>query len=157
MEQNYTDANGRVFHNVYQYLVIKLIDTNRRHRAATERIVDEIGLHRGQHQLLMYLSQHDQFLSQKQIADDFQISPAAVATGLKKLEKDGYITRCAHPDDNRYNTIRVTEKGLDIVKKSCECFDRIDRAMFNGLTDEEISVYANLMDRLQENLAAFLK
>ena len=157
MEQSYTDANGRVFHSIYQYLVIKLIDTNRRHRAATESIVDEIGLHRGQHQLLMYLSQHDHFISQKQIADDFQISPAAVATGLKKLEKDGYITRAAHPEDNRYNTIRVTEKGLAIVKKSCESFDRIDRAMFDGLTEEELAVYERLLDKLQSNLSAFLK
>ena len=78
-------------------------------------------------------------------------------TGLKKLERDGYITRAAHPEDNRYNTIRVTEKGLAIVKKSCESFDRIDRAMFDGLTEEELAVYERLLDKLQSNLSAFLK
>lgn len=151
------DSHDRVYPSVYQYLVGLLIETNRRHRAAAESIVNEIGLHRSQHHLLMYLSQHDQLLSQKQIADDFQISPAAVATGLKKLEREGYILRCINPGDNRYNTIRITAKGLAVVNQSKESFEAIDRAMFHGLTDEEISQYTRLMTKLQNNLSTFRK
>ena len=63
-------------------------EVHRWHRKAMEQKLNRTGIHRAQHQILMYLSDHPQS-SQKQIAEDFQISQPAVGVSLKKLEKGG--------------------------------------------------------------------
>ena len=63
------------------------------HRRAIEQWATDAGMHRSQHRMLMYLTRCKGTPSQKDLAKHFDISPAAVAVTLKKLENDGYIER----------------------------------------------------------------
>ena len=85
-------------------------EVHRWHRKAMEQKLNRTGIHRAQHQILMYLSDHPQS-SQKQIAEDFQISQPAVGVSLKKLEQGGYIQRVVDSEDNRYHQVTLTERG----------------------------------------------
>ena len=76
------------------------MDINHLHRTILERKLNQNGLYRSQHQLLMYISDHPN-QSQKEIAKLNRISPATAAVTLKKLEKGGYIHRAADNRDNR--------------------------------------------------------
>lgn len=86
--------------------------TDRMHRRLFESKMAGIGIHRSQHRVLMYLFKHlPDAPSQKELAEHFDISPAAIAVTLKKLENAGYITRAALENDNRVNTVIPTEKA----------------------------------------------
>ena len=74
------------------------MDVNHLHRTILERKLNQNGLYRSQHQLLMYISDHPN-QSQKEIARLNRISPATAAVTLKKLEKGGYITRIVDQED----------------------------------------------------------
>ena len=124
------------------------------HHSAIEGRVSKLGFHHSQHRMLMHLSKHEHIPSQKELADELGISPAAVTTTLKRLEKDGYITRTATEGDNRCNEIRITQAGLAVIQESCEIFYAVDKAMFEGFSDHELQTLTALLTRMRENLRA---
>ncbi len=131
-----------------------LIRVMRRHHACVERRIGDLGIHHSQHRMLMQLARTERIPSQKELAETMGISPAAVATTLKRLEKEGYITRTIPGEDNRRNEICITARGLAKVVESREIFESIDRAMFDGLTEEELHVLNRVVGRMDANLDA---
>lgn len=129
-----------------------LMCTMRLHHKVVERLVSYLGIHHGQHHLLMKLSKKE-WNSQKELADALEVSTATVAVSLKKLENGGYITRAVIPDDNRYNQLEITEKGRAVVKESCKIFEHINETMFKDFTEEEKETLYQLMKRLNRNLS----
>ena len=101
--------------------------------------------------ILMYLSR-EQVESQKEIAEKFHISTAAVANTLKSLEKSGYILRAACEDDTRKNNISITEKGRKVIDKSQKYFDFVDNQMVEGITREKLDAFYKILEIFQDNL-----
>ena len=127
----------------------------RRHHACVERRLGDLGMHHGQHRMLVTLAkQQEDTPSQKELAELMGISPAAVTTTLKRLEKEEFITRSATDEDNRRNEIRITEKGLSKIAECREVFESTDRAMFEGFSQEEMAVIISFMERMDRNLDA---
>ena len=124
---------------------------NRHHRQLIEERVRDIGFHRTAHMTLMHLARTDKSPSQKELAERFSITPAAVTGIIKNLERDGYITRSVGKD-SRVNEISITPLGREVVERSREAFYSIDCAMFAGFTDEELSAYLSVMERIESNL-----
>ena len=127
----------------------------RRHHACVERRIGDLGIHHSQHRMLMQLAKREGELpSQKELAEVMGISPAAVATTLKRLEKEGYIARASTDEDNRRNEIRITDKGIAKVVESREIFESSDRAMFEGFSESEMATLLSYMERIDKNLDA---
>ena len=130
-----------------------LIQTNLTHKRIIEKRTSGTDLHRSQHRILMYISKYDNIPSQKEIAEHFEISPAAVAVTLKKLEASGYIERTRGADgDTRQNAISITEKGRREITDTREFFDYVDNTMFNNFTEEEFAVLVALLGKANCNL-----
>jgi len=128
-----------------------MIRTDHMHKAMIEGRVHEIGIHRTQHRILMHLARDGMLPSQKELAERLDITPAAVTGALKKIERDGYIERTLG-HDNRYNELKITEKGRELVKLTRRLFSEADTRMFEGFTDEELSIYISCLEKLQENM-----
>ena len=127
----------------------------RRHHACVERQISDLGIHHSQHRTLMQLARsREDVPSQKELAAVMGVSPAAVTVTLKKLEKEGYVSRSMTDEDNRKNEIRITEKGLSKVDETRTAFEATDRAMFAGFTPEELEQFMAFMERLDRNLDA---
>ncbi len=140
----------------HMHAIRRLMRVMRRHHACVERRIGtlELGIHHSQHRMLMHLARCEQIPSQRELAEALGISPAAVATSLKHLEKEGYISRTMQGEDNRRNEIRITERGLSKVYESREIFEAIDRQMFEGFTEAEIAILIRMMERIDRNLDA---
>ena len=132
-----------------------LIRLMRRHHACVERQISDMGIHHSQHRTLLQLARRQEDIpSQRELAEIMGVSPAAVTTILKKMEKEGYVSRSVTDEDNRRNEIRITEAGLAKVTESCEIFETTDRAMFAGFTPEEMATFTAFVERLNRNLDA---
>jgi DNA-binding MarR family transcriptional regulator len=130
----------------------QFVRVNRLHRQAVEAIVTaQTGLHRSQHMLLMRLSRGC-IPSQKQLAEDLSVSPAAIAVSLKRLETDGYIYKDADTDDSRCNRITLTEKGRAAVAGTCTLFESIDTALANDVSDDELDMLMRVLAKVERNL-----
>lgn len=120
-------------------------------RRAIEKRVARTGVYRSQHQMLMNLGRNPD-CSQNELAARLDITPAAVTTTIKKLERGGYITRIVCEEDNRVNRIRVTEKGQEIITQSIAIFDEVEAQALRGFSKEEIEQFEGFVKRISINL-----
>ncbi len=137
---------------IYKTVMRKMIRISRLHRMVFERNISNMGIHHSQHHLLMYIAKEGEILSQKQIAERFGITPAAVARSLKSLESEGFISRTNLEGDGRFNRIAITDKGREIVENSYKMFQEIDSSVFENFTESEIEEFNALLDKIQANL-----
>ncbi len=119
-----------------------------------EKRVDGTGVYRSQHRLLMILGQNSE-CSQTQLAEKMEISPAAVAVSLKKLEKAGYIARQCRESDNRINHVTITPKGQEMIEMSVRYFREMDEAFFDGFSEEEKEQFENMLLKICKNSESF--
>ena len=140
--------------SMVQKAIFTSITTDKMHRKAIEKWATDAGMHRSQHRMLMYLSRCENIPSQKDLALHFDISPAAVAGTLKKLEADGYIERgkCSERADSRYNEIRITDRGREATIQSRKYFRHVDMEAMRDFSDEELETFISFLLRIQENL-----
>lgn len=114
------------------------------------RTLDE-EVYRSQHRLLMMLGKNPN-CSQNELAIILDVSPAAVAVSLGKLEKNGYITRETSTDDRRSNHVSISEKGNRVIQSSIKLFDEVERTMFQDFDEEEIGRFQEFLRRAYRNL-----
>ena len=132
-----------------------MILADRLHRNAVEARINELGIHRSQHMALMYISCCGKAVTQTDIAKALEISPAAVAVTLKKLEKSGLITRAPQKGDARANSIVLTDEAKALVKRSGDIFTSVDRAMCEDIPDEELDRLISCMTKMIDNLKKY--
>lgn len=138
---------------LYKSTMRKMLCISRLHRKVCERNISQMGIHHSQHHLLMYIAKKGEISSQKEIAERFDITPAAVARSLKLLENEGFIQRENLEDDGRFNRIAITDKGKEIIDNSYIVFEEIDSSIFEQFNEDEIAEFNLFLDRMQSKLA----
>ena len=139
--------------------VSSLMKTERMHKAVVDSRISALGIHRGQHSIMREIARAEKnpdgkALSQKDIAQLFGVSAAAVAMMMKKMESDGYITRNMSSSDNRFNELHLTELGHSMLSQSREIFHEIETATYDGISEEDLAIFMRCLEKMQENLSA---
>ena len=115
-------------------------------RGALRPCLAEVGLGTGQPKLLGYLSQHGPS-RQRQLADYFEIDPAAVCRMLDSLEN-----RCGDGQDKRRDRIEITPAGQTAYDAWRTCCRTMEERMLAGFTPEEQERFADYLSRAYRNL-----
>ncbi len=109
-------------------------------------------IYRGQPEILGYLLNHGD-CSQKELAESLGVSPASIATSLKRMSKSGFIERTPDENDRRINRLKITSEGKEVFSKGkAEC-DKVDKIMFDGFDADEISMFSDMLSRIANNLS----
>ena len=134
--------------------MVKFIQVHKQHRACIDAEISKLGygLHCSQHRMLRFLCENGGDISQKEIAAHFNVSAAAIAVTLKALEKEGYIKRVADEVDTRKNLVSITEKGKEVIKETKSVYSDVDTKMLEGISSEEMDVFAHCLDVMADNL-----
>lgn len=133
------------------------IRANRLHRVCCERLMAKLDMHRSQNMILMNLANQEHKISQKELADRMNISPAAVAVMVKKLEKSGFISKKSSQGDSRFNEITITDKGRETVQITHQYFLDVDKTMFHGISEDELNVLERCVVKMADNLTVKIK
>lgn len=135
----------------YREMVHKLISTSLIHRYHITKSAQKVGLYYGQPMILEYIKDNNS-CTQKELADSLHISPASVATSIKRLEKSGFVTRTADKEDVRKNRLSLTATGLKTLTDFRSICDETDKEMFKGFSEEECELLCEYLQRLYNNL-----
>lgn len=119
-------------------------------KRSLDKRVESTGVYRSQHRLLMMLGKFPD-CSQTELAEKMEVSPAAIAVSLKKLEKAGFVSRQCHENDNRVNYVKITEKGRRIIEVSIRYFDEMEESLFVGFSMEEMEQLEEYLHRMIAN------
>jgi len=131
---------------------------NQAHRTAVQAELAAAGLSEIGHPMLLSILKSGgedsacQCGAQRELAELLHISPAAVASSLKSLEKSGYIRREPGQEDARRNRVLLTEKGRQAVEGCDRAFESVSRQMLAGFSQEEQELLLSFRQRMLHNL-----
>ena len=89
-------------------------------KAADIELQERFGLSGAKWKIIVVLSMKEG-ITQKHIADMAFVEAPTLVPIIDKMEKEGYITRQADPNDRRNNLIFMTKKSKDIVDSIIDC------------------------------------
>ncbi len=138
---------------LYREAVHNMCKVTLLHRYRIFTALSGLNLYRGQPEILEYLKAHGD-CSQRELAEHLGVSPASIATSLKRMSKAGFIERTEDENDRRINRLRITSKGDEIRKTGKSECDKIDKIMFSGFSQEEINVFSGMLSRISKNLSS---
>lgn len=110
-----------------------------------------IGLYSGQMQILNYIKHHPN-CTQIEVSQAVNMSPASVALSTKKMEKCGLIKKIIEEENLRCKHLELTEVGLKAVEDCTQIYKNCDKQMYNGFSEEELEIFAELIDKITLNL-----
>lgn len=89
-----------------------------------------------------------------ELARESMISTSAVAQRLNKIERLGFITREANPDDGRGTLVALTDTGKRIIEKALPDHLDTERSIVSALSLEEQLLLAKLLARVSDAATA---
>ena len=120
-------------------------------RGALRPYLTQLGLGFGQPKILGYLSRNGAS-SQRQLADFYDIDPAAVCRMLDSLQKGGFVSRKLDSADKRRELIELTGAGRKAYEQWQGYCREVEQRMLSGFTEEERACFSAYLFRAYRNL-----
>ena len=108
-----------------------------------------------QGQVLRFLDhrEHEQELTLiKDIEQELKITKSVASNLVKRMVQNGLVELEASPSDKRAKFVHLTEKSRSQMNQIKSFFDRIDRSLLDGVSEEKLAVFEEVMGQLQANI-----
>lgn len=108
-----------------------------------------------QGQVLRFLDrrEHEQELTLiKDIEQELNITKSVASNLVKRMVQNSLVELEVSPNDKRAKYVRLTNKSRSQMKQIKSFFDRIDRSLLDGISEEKLAVFEEVMGRLQANV-----
>lgn len=129
----------------------RLFLVSRAHHNQASRMFGEIGLFRGQPQVLFNLGDREG-VTQTELAEKLELTPATLTNLLTRMEHSGLIERRTDVLDSRYSRIFLTDAGRIKLAQAIEQTQKMDAAAFAGFNAEELKLLHQFLERIHQNL-----
>jgi DNA-binding MarR family transcriptional regulator len=129
-----------------------LADNSRLTRWAFDQRVREIGVTGPQARLLLILHR-SQGQNQGYYAEKLEVEPITLCRMVDRLEEAGMVERRKDPADRRAWRLHLTEKSRKLVTRLQQRVDSLVDDMLCGLTNEERTEFARLLQAVGANLS----
>lgn len=126
-----------------------LYAASRQVTAAYRPILGELGLTYPQYLVLVVLGAHDEMLI-KDVGRELRLDHATLSPLLRRLERDGLLTRRRSADDERAVVVALTDAGRAAHARFGEVHCRIAEAL--GITAEQADQLRSLLRGLTAEL-----
>lgn len=126
-----------------------LYAASRQVTAAYRPILGELGLTYPQYLVLVVLGAHDEMLI-KDVGRELRLDHATLSPLLRRLERDGLLTRRRSADDERAVVVALTDEGRAVHARFGDVHCRIAEAL--GITAEQADQLRGLLRGLTAQL-----
>ena len=109
--------------------------------------VRPLGLAPAQFMTLLELWEEDG-LTQKDLVRRLDVEQATIANTLKRMERDGLVTRQANPDDRRAQLVRLTPQAKALRDEATKAAAAVNEEALAGLSGEERRDFVSMMTRV---------
>ena len=108
-----------------------------------------------QGQVIRFLErrEHEQELTLiKDIEQELNITKSVASNLVKRMVQNGLVELEVSPSDKRVKFVHLTEKSRSQMKQVKSFFERIDRSLLDGVSEEKLAVFEEVMGQLQANI-----
>lgn len=151
--QDDTEKSGKTSYDIDESFPMLMATCVNYMRESLNARVCEAGFNVSSEQwmILTYLAYSDG-ISQQDLADRYQRSKVSTLALLKKLEKNGLITRQPDPDDGRSNLVYLTSEGRNLQQSLIPIAKKNVKRMSEGLSCEDIERFKITLRKITTNL-----
>ena len=101
---------------------------------------------------LDYREESGQAVLIKDIEQELNITKSVASNLVKRMVQNGLVELEVSPNDKRAKYVHLTEKSRSQMKQFKSFFDRIDRSLLEGVSEEELAIFEEVLDKLQANV-----
>ena len=108
-----------------------------------------------QGQVIRFLErrEHEQELTLiKDIEQELNITKSVASNLVKRMVQNGLVELEVSSSDKRAKFVHLTEKSRSQMKQVKSFFDRIDRSLLDGISEENLAIFEEVMGQLQANV-----
>ena len=101
---------------------------------------------------LDYREESGQAVLIKDIEQELNITKSVASNLVKRMVQNGLVELEVSPNDKRAKYVRLTDKSRSQMKPIKSFFDRIDRSLLDGISEENLLIFEEVMGQLQANV-----
>ena len=101
---------------------------------------------------LDYREESGQAVLIKDIEQELNITKSVASNLVKRMVQNGLVELEVSPSDKRAKFVHLTEKSRSQMKQVKSFFDRIDRSLLAGISEENLLIFEEVMGQLQANV-----
>ena len=101
---------------------------------------------------LDYREESGQAVLIKDIEQELNITKSVASNLVKRMVQNGLVELEVNPNDKRAKYVRLTDKSRSQMKQVKSFFDRIDRSLLDGVSEEKLAIFEEVMGQLQANV-----
>ena len=108
-----------------------------------------------QGQVIRFLErrEHEQELTLiKDIEQELNITKSVASNLVKRMVQNGLVELEVSPSDKRAKFVHLTEKSRSQMKQIKSFFDRMNRSLLDGISEENLAIFEEVMGQLQVNV-----
>lgn len=108
-----------------------------------------------QGQVIRFLErrEHEQELTLiKDIEQEFNITKSVASNLVKRMVQNGLVELEVSPSDKRAKFVHLTEKSRSQMKQVKSFFDRMNRSLLDGISEENLLIFEEVLGKLQANV-----
>ena len=88
----------------------------------------------------------------KDIEQELNITKSVASNLVKRMVQNGLVELEVSPSDKRAKFVHLTEKSRSQMKQIKSFFNRIDRSLLDGISEENLAIFEEVMGQLQANV-----
>lgn len=119
-------------------------------RKVIEAVFDRYGLDSGEFDVLATLQRGGPPYEMRptELFQSLLITSGGLTDRLNRLEQKGLVQRSVTASDRRSVPVRLSEDGLDVIRRAYAEDMEVERELLSGLTEKERSTLAHLLAKL---------
>ena len=101
---------------------------------------------------LDYREESEQAVLIKDIEQELNITKSVASNLVKRMVQNGLVELEVSPSDKRAKFVHLTEKSRSQMKQIKSFFDRMNRSLLDGISEENLAIFEEVMGQLQANV-----
>lgn len=103
-------------------------------------------------ELLLYQTEENEGLTQAELSRMMLVNRANITSLVDRMEKANLVVRTDVPDDRRFNAVRLTAQGKQVLLDVEEKYVREVARIMDPLSDKEMDQLRGMLERIRETL-----
>ena len=135
-------------------LALRLREADTAVRASNQRLFSAHGFERAAGRVgvlrVLYFSPSRR-MSQNEISNQMQVTPANISYLMEGLERDGLVVRYPHETDRRVTWVELTDEGERVFRDLAPAMTAHLGNLGAGFTEDEKKLFSTFLRRLRRN------
>lgn len=102
--------------------------------------------------VLLFLYNNPQHTTAKEIVEFRYIAKSYVSKAVDLLVRRGYLSIQEDASDRRVSHLLIRDEAMEVVRQARKEQEVVMRQMFQGITEEELNAFENIMRRMADNI-----